>query len=56
MIKIELSVSVESKLGPGVVPRFREEEGIYVGTKPETPWSVRNKMEQRIITSQNSCK
>lgn len=40
-------VNLEDKLDPGKLPRFLEEEGLFVGESPAVPQSLKNKMEQR---------
>ncbi|KAK6617101.1 hypothetical protein RUM43_014703 [Polyplax serrata] len=42
-------VPLDSKLEPGLSPRFPEKEGLYVGNKMNVRKSLKNKLEQRIL-------
>jgi coiled-coil and C2 domain-containing protein 2A len=41
-------VPAKEKVAEALEPRFLEEEGFYVGVKPEIPDRNRNKMENRL--------
>ncbi len=42
-------VDISRKLNADERPRFREEEGIYIGERPKVPAKVKNKVENRIL-------
>ncbi|XP_073975162.1 coiled-coil and C2 domain containing 2A isoform X3 [Rhodnius prolixus] len=42
-------VPIEEKLEPDTVPRFMEDEGLYVGKRTKVSWKRQNKLEQRIM-------
>ena len=49
-----IKIEIEDKLGQNQQPRFLEDEGMYVGTKPVHPKGKnQNKMEQRILKEQS---
>ncbi|XP_067678650.1 coiled-coil and C2 domain-containing protein 2A-like [Haliotis asinina] len=44
-----ISLPTSEKVGQDMAPRFLEEEGLYVGTRPLIPTRNQNKMENRLL-------
>ncbi|XP_036185045.1 coiled-coil and C2 domain-containing protein 2A isoform X5 [Myotis myotis] len=52
-IPSRLTVPTYKKLPENVQPRFLEDEGLYVGTRPEVPRATQNIMENRLLVQES---
>uniref|UniRef100_A0A384BN46 Coiled-coil and C2 domain containing 2A n=1 Tax=Ursus maritimus TaxID=29073 RepID=A0A384BN46_URSMA len=51
-IPSRLTVPTYKKLPENVQPRFLEDEGLYIGARPEVPRACQNIMENRLLTQE----
>ncbi|XP_057165737.1 coiled-coil and C2 domain-containing protein 2A isoform X5 [Ursus arctos] len=51
-IPSRLTVPTYKKLPESVQPRFLEDEGLYIGARPEVPRACQNIMENRLLTQE----
>ncbi|XP_045429978.1 coiled-coil and C2 domain-containing protein 2A isoform X6 [Pipistrellus kuhlii] len=47
-----LTVPTSKKLPENMQPRFLEDEGLYIGTRPEVPRAMQNIMENRLLVQE----
>ncbi|XP_016059696.1 PREDICTED: coiled-coil and C2 domain-containing protein 2A [Miniopterus natalensis] len=47
-----LAVPLDKKLPENVQPRFLEDEGLYIGTRPEVPRATQNTVENRLLVQE----
>ncbi|XP_015427337.1 PREDICTED: coiled-coil and C2 domain-containing protein 2A isoform X3 [Myotis davidii] len=52
-IPSRLTVPTYKKLPENVQPRFLEDEGLYIGTRPEVPRATQNIMENRLLVQES---
>lgn len=50
---VDCLVPTYKKLPENVQPRFLEDEGLYIGTRPEVPRATQNIMENRLLVQES---
>lgn len=49
---VDCLVPMYKKLPENMQPRFLEDEGLYIGTRPEVPRATQNIMENRLLVQE----